>query len=250
MTTSARGPSSAERLRHEIEHHRELASRGAEEVWGWDSPAGRRRADRRGRLFVEHGGIGPGARVLELGCGTGEFTRRVAPAGARLVALDLSAELLARARTRVPAGVGFVRANAERLPFPDGAFDAVYGCSVLHHLQVETALAEVWRVLRSGGRLVFSEPNLLNPQVFLMFKCGPLRPRFGTSRDEMAFTRGTITRVLRRLGFKRFSVRYFDFLHPATPRALLATMEPVAEFLERVPVLRAISGSLLIHAER
>jgi SAM-dependent methyltransferase len=247
MTPRASG---SERLQHEIEHHRDLAGREVEEIWGWDTPAGRLRADRRGRLFVERGGIRPGARALELGCGTGEFTRRVAPAGSRLVALDLSQELLARARAKVPAGARFVRGNAERLPFPDGTFDVVFGCSILHHLEVEAALDEVRRVLRPGGRLVFSEPNLLNPQVLLMFKVERLKPYFGTSPDEMAFTRGRVSRVLRRLGFARVSVRYFDFLHPSTPRALLPVVAPLVEAFERVPLLRAISGSMLIHAER
>ncbi|MFQ5899715.1 MAG: class I SAM-dependent methyltransferase [Candidatus Methylomirabilia bacterium] len=242
--------STEDRLRHEIEHHRDLAAGKPEETWGWDSPAGRARADRRARLFVAHGRIAPGTRVLELGCGTGEFTRRVAVAGARLVALDLSAELLAKAEAEVGTGVRFVRGNAEALPFSDGAFDAVYGCSILHHLDVETALREVRRVLRPGGSLVFSEPNLLNPQVLLMFKCEALKPHFGTSRDEMAFTRGFISQVLRRLGFGRFTVRYFDFLHPSTPASLIPTVEPLAKRLERVPLLRVISGSLLIHAER
>ena len=239
-----------DRLRHEIEHHRRLAGGNPEETWGWDSPAGRVRADRRGRLFVAYGRIAPGERVLELGCGTGEFTRRVVAAGARLVALDLSAELLAIARSKGGVGAHFVRGNAEALPFPDGAFDVVYGCSVLHHLDVESALGEVRRVLRPGGRLVFSEPNLLNPQVLLMFKCRPLRPYFSISQDEMAFTRRFIARVLRRLGFARFAVHYFDFLHPATPPAFIPAVESLAERLERVPLLRAVAGSLLIHAVR
>ena len=59
-----------------------------------------------------------------------------------------------------------------------------------------------------------------------------------------------ITRVLRRIGFGGIRVRYFDFLHPAIPGGLVPMVEPVLEGLERVPLLRAISGSLLIHAER
>jgi len=239
-----------ERLAREIEHHRGLAVGDPERVWGWSSPAGRVRADRRGRLFARLGEIRAGARVLELGCGTGEFTRRMAESECRLVALDLSPELLVRARAEVNTpGAHFLRANAMELPFRDASFDAVYGCSILHHLDAEVTLREVRRVLQPGGRLVFSEPNLLNPQVLLMFKCRPLRPYFGTSPDEMAFTRGWIERVLHRVGFRCFSVRYFDFLHPATPRALLSLVAPMAERLERVPLLRAISGSILIHAE-
>ena len=245
-----RSASTEDRLRREIEHHRDLAARNIEEVWGWDSPAGQARADRRARLFRATARIGPGMRVLELGCGTGEFTRRVAPAGPSLVALDLSAELLARARARVLDGARFVRGNAEALPFPAGAFDVVYGCSVLHHLDLEMALGEVRRVLGPGGRLVFSEPNLLNPQVWLMFRCEALKSRFGVSPDEMAFTQAAVTLVLRRLGFGRFTVRCFDFLHPSIPATLLSIAEPLVERLERVPLLRAIAGSLLIYAER
>ena len=242
--------SSEDRLRREIEHHRKVAAQDAEAILGWDSRAGRARADRRARLFVAWGHIASGMRVLELGCGTGEFTKRVVRAGANVVALDLSAELLTKAQAKVGAEVHFVRGNAQALPFRDGIFDVVYGCSILHHLEVEVALREVHRVLRHGGRLVFSEPNLLNPQVLLMFKCETLKPRFGVSPDEKAFTRWTITRVLRRIGFSRFTVTYFDFLHPSTPAFLLPLLEPMVEHLERVPLLRAFSGSMLINAER
>jgi ubiquinone/menaquinone biosynthesis C-methylase UbiE len=239
-----------ERLAHEIEHHRGLAAGDPADVWGWRTPAGQRRADRRGRLFTRLGKIREGTRVLELGCGTGEFTRRLAETGGSLVALDLSPDLLVRARAAVKASSAhFLQSDAMELPFRDGSFDVVYGCSILHHLDPATALREVRRVLSPGGRLVFSEPNLLNPQVLLMFKCRPLRAYFGTSPDEMAFTRGRIEGVLRGLGFARVSVRYFDFLHPSTPRSLLRLAEPAAEMLERIPLVRAISGSLLIHAE-
>jgi SAM-dependent methyltransferase len=243
-------PSVEERQGREIAHYRDVAAQDTEAILGWQSPAGRARADRRGRLFVGRGRIGPGVRALELGCGTGEFTRRVAPAGARLVALDLSGDLLAQARAKIGVGARFVRANAHVLPFADASFDVVYGCSVLHHLEVEVALREVRRVLRPGGRLVFSEPNLVNPQVFLMFNVARLRLHYGGSPDEMAFTRPAISRMLRAVGFTRFDVTHFDFVHPGIPGALLPMLEPVLERLEGVPGVRAISGSMLIHAER
>ena len=88
------------RLQREIEHHRKIAAR-AEAVWNWDSAAGRRRADRRAELFVEHGDLRPGRRALELGCGTGVFLERVAPCGAEIRGIDLSEDLLEKARARL-----------------------------------------------------------------------------------------------------------------------------------------------------
>src|SRR5258705_6475667 len=243
-------PSVEDRQGHEIAHSRGVAAQDTEAILGWQSPAGRARADRRGRLFVARGRIGPGTRVLELGCGTGEFTRRVAPAGARLVALDLSGDLLAKARAKVGGAARFLRANAHLLPFADPSFDAVYGFSILHHLDVEVALREVRRILRPGGRLVFSEPNLVNPQVFLIFHLPRLRLHYGGSPDAMAFTRGAIRRVLRAIGFSRFGVSHFDFVHPRIPAALLPALEPALHRLEPVPSVRALYGSMLIHAER
>ena len=106
--------SSPSRLAREIEHGRRIAAR-AEEIWNWDGPAGQRRADRRALLFVIHGELGPGRRALELGCGTGVFLERVARCGAEIRGLDLSEDLLEKARERVSAlkNVSLDRGNAE-----------------------------------------------------------------------------------------------------------------------------------------
>src|SRR5438093_13271020 len=167
-------PSVEERQGREIAHYRSVAAQDTEAILGWQSPAGRARADRRGRLFVGRGRIAPGTRALELGCGTGEFTRRVAPSGARVVALDLSGDLLPKARAKVGAMARFVRGNAEALPFRDGSLDVVYGCSILHHLAVEVAPQQARGVPRQGGRLVVSEPYRTNPHVLRLLQCEPL----------------------------------------------------------------------------
>ena len=245
-----RVPSVEERQDREIAHYRRVAAQDVEAILGWQSPAGRARADRRARLFVERGGIARGVRVLELGCGTGEFTRRVAPAGAHVVALELTGDLLAKARAKLDGAARFVRGNAHVLPFADASFDVVYGCSILHHLDVAIALREVRRVLRTGGRLVFSEPNLVNPQALLMFSIPALKLHFGGSPDERAFTRLAIRRVLVDVGFQGVSVEYFDFLHPVIPGSWLGRLTPLLEALERVPLVRVFGGSMLIQAER
>jgi ubiquinone/menaquinone biosynthesis C-methylase UbiE len=241
----------AARLAREVAHHREIADQ-AEVVWNWDSPSGRRRAERRSRLFVELGELRAGRRALELGCGTGIFLAQVSASGARLSGLDLSGDLLARARARVAGrdNVALCCGNAEELPWPGGTFDAVYGSSVLHHLDLGRALREIHRVLKPGGQLVFAEPNIVNPQVAVMFHLGLTKRYFGVSPDEMAFSRFHAARVLRGIGFAEVQVRPFDFLHPSTPRGWLDSVARAGERLERVPGVREIAGSLLIRARR
>jgi len=237
------------RLEREIEFHRQIADR-AEMVWNWDSPSGRRRAARRSEIFARHGGLRPGQRALEVGCGTGIFLEAAATTGADIVALDLSADLLAQARARV-AAAGKVRlslGNAEQMPFREGSFDAVYGSSILHHLNIDAALAEVHRVLRPGGRIVFAEPNILNPQVAVMFHLGLTKKYFGVSPDEMAFSRFRAARALRSAGFTEIAVKPFDFLHPATPARAIDTVARVGRALEAIPLLREIAGSMMITA--
>jgi len=241
---------SADRLAREAAHHRRIAAR-AEAVWNWDSPAGRRRADRRAGFFVEHAGLRPGRRALEIGCGTGLFLERVARSGAEIHGMDLSAELLATARARSGAfaNVSLHMGDAHRMPHPDACFDAVYGSSVLHHLDLAPVLREAHRVLRPGGRIVFTEPNLLNPQVAFMFLVGP-RHVFGLSPDEMAFSRFEARGVLRELGFTGIAIDPFDFLHPRVPGPLIDPVSRLGAALERVPGIRQIAGSLLIRARK
>ncbi len=91
-------------------------------------------------------------RVLEVGCGRGEFAERLAGAGIGVVAVDQSARMVELTRARgVDAGLGDVQA----LPFADGEFDAAVANFVLYHVRdIHRALAELARVLRPGGTLV------------------------------------------------------------------------------------------------
>jgi SAM-dependent methyltransferase len=239
------------RLQREIAFHGTIASR-AEKVWNWDSPAGRARAARRARLFVERGGIDRGKRVLELGCGTGVFLAPVSSSGAALVGIDLSQPLLGHAHDRVgnAPNVQLHCGNAERLPYRDGTFDVVYGSSVLHHLHLDPALAEAYRVLRAGGRIVFAEPNMLNPQVALIFRVSVVKPYFGVSPDEMAFSRFRAQRALHGAGFVDAQVQLFDFLHPTVPAAAVRVVQQLGAILEALPIVREIAGSLLLTARR
>ena len=104
-------------------------------------------------------GLGPGGRVLEIGCGTGALTERLAAAApeAAVTGLDGDQRVLERARARLAGtGVELVTARADEMPFADAGFDRVVASLLLHHLDDATkaaALAEAHRVLAPGGSL-------------------------------------------------------------------------------------------------
>jgi SAM-dependent methyltransferase len=103
-------------------------------------------------------------RVLDVGCGDGQVTRLAAGLDGVEVAVgvDPTWNQIRVAAARAHA-TGFARAGAERLPFPDGSFDAVVACLVFEHVDaLDAAIAEVARVLGPGGRLcVFLNHPLL-----------------------------------------------------------------------------------------
>ncbi|HEV8450000.1 MAG TPA: methyltransferase domain-containing protein [Gaiellales bacterium] len=105
---------------------------------------------------VELAELGPAARVLDVGCGTGRFAVFAAERlGARVWGVDPSPEMLAQARRRGGRRVGWKQAAAEHLPFKDGWFDAAHAHLVMHLVDdIGAALSEMARVLSPGGRLV------------------------------------------------------------------------------------------------
>jgi len=236
-----------ERIANEIQHGRFLAERGAEQIWNWQSPAGKQRWARRVRMLSTH--LAPGTSVLELGCGTGYFTRELARSGAEIVAIDVSPELMEIARANCSApNVRFQIQNAYDLSYADAIFDFVVGSSVLHHLEVTPALREIHRVLKPGGAICFTEPNMLNPQIAIQKNVPWIKRRLGDSPNETAFFRWPLRRLLEASGYHEVQVDPFDFLHPKTPVPLIHPLDSLGRFLERVPVLSEFAGSLYIRA--
>lgn len=238
-----------QRILNEIRHGEYIHVHG-EEIWNWSSPAGKRRWFRRCRLFKEFMGNHK-SRVLEIGCGTGLFTKELAGTDNTVVAVDISDTLVMKAKERVSSGnVYFVVGNACETGFNSGSFDFIVGSSSLHHLDVESALKEFCRILKAGGRMMFTEPNMMNPQVALIKKMPSVRRRAGDSPDETAFFRWQIARQLLRCGFVDVTVRPFDFIHPALPAPLLNRADHLAATLEKIPFIREIAGSLIIQGRK
>lgn len=102
----------------------------------------------------------PVPSVLDVGCGTGMLSERLLGAfpSCRLTGVDLSPAMVERARARLAGRAEVREADAERLPFHDGAFDLVVCNDSFHHYpDPDRAAFQMWRVLRKGGALVLGD---------------------------------------------------------------------------------------------
>jgi SAM-dependent methyltransferase len=160
-----------------------------------------------------------GKVVCDYACGDGEDSVLLVGNGARKVmAFDISNEAVALTRRRAKlAGledrIEARQANAEKLEFESNLFDAIYGSSTLHHLDIEAAAREVRRVLKPGGKAVFREPyedsRLLALASKVVFAVTPLRPDAVSPQRQL--NRGDI-RLLRSI-FSRVHVRPFGLFN-------------------------------------
>jgi ubiquinone/menaquinone biosynthesis C-methylase UbiE len=129
---------------------------------------GRRR--RLDTTLATHSKTGPGDHVLDIGCGPGRFAgvlaERVGPCG-RVVGVDPSGPMIdyASAHAGLRGNCDFHQDVAQALSLPDSSFDVVTSTFVMHHIpedQREVALAQMFRVLRPGGRLMLADMHPLD----------------------------------------------------------------------------------------
>jgi SAM-dependent methyltransferase len=138
-----------------------------------------------------------GADVLDYGCHMGWFSERIASAGpASITGIDISPEAIAEARAARGHLGRFEVMDAMAMSLPDASFDLVVGRAILHHLDIDRAVAEIDRVLRPGGHALFMEPLGDNPSAKLY---RALTPAARTS-DERPLARGDIARADARFG--------------------------------------------------
>ncbi len=240
----------------EVQHFDALVARSGESWWGHQTPAGLARLTRRARIVGRMLPLAPEHHILEVAAGAGALTEAVLRQAslARITATDISPVSIRRLQQRVGSYPNLTSAVADitQLDYPDATFDGVMANSALHHVDIQVCFRELIRVLRPGGRLVAFEPNLLNPEVFVEMTIarGMARRSLEYSASERTHSRWIYGRRLTEAGFADVSVRPFDFVHPLTPGLMIGIVSAVGQVIEHLPILREMSGSLLLTARR
>jgi 2-polyprenyl-3-methyl-5-hydroxy-6-metoxy-1,4-benzoquinol methylase len=193
--------------------------------------------------------------VLEIGCGTGLYSYLLAlESELQVLGTDLCVPFIeaANATYRLPnlryAALDFTKTEE----MPSGQFDYIVGNGILHHLYytLDAALSDIRRLLKDGGRIVFLEPNLHNPYILSIFRIPFLRRMARLEPTEMAFSKRFAEVALERAGFRKVEVEYKDFLLPGIPEVLITPSIAAGAVLERVPLLKHMSQSIFITADK
>jgi len=183
--------------------------------------------------FKRLSGLPAGARVVDLGCGSGVFTELLRQTGYAAVGLDISPKLVALGRVKYP-GLDLIEGDAENLPFETASLDGVLLSGLVHHFPDPTGLAaETFRVLKPGGRFVAFDPNRKNPFMWLYRdRTSPFYSPVGVTENERPILAGKTARVFRDAGF-RVETDYlagltYRYVASARTRALL----PLYNFID------------------
>jgi 2-polyprenyl-3-methyl-5-hydroxy-6-metoxy-1,4-benzoquinol methylase len=195
--------------------------------------------------------------VLEIGCADGMGLKYLAnKTKVKALGIDISNLFINEARKDSKSNLSF-----EVVDFNDpntfvgemeySKFDYIIGNGILHHLyyNLDDSLVNLKKLLKDGGKIIFIEPNLYNPYIFLIFKFSNFRKIANLEPDEMAFTDSFITNKLNSLGFKNTKTEIRDFLLPNTPFFLIKPIIYLGNILEKT-IFKNIAQSIFIVAER
>jgi len=179
--------------------------------------------------------IRPGARIADLGCGSGVFTDLLRSLGYNAVGLDISPKLIALGRAKYP-GVEFMEGDVEELPFADASLDGVLLSGLVHHLPDPSRCAgEVFRVLKPGGSFVAFDPNRMNPFMYLYRdRSSPLYSSVGVTANERPVLAHQIAAVFRKSGFQVGTDYISDLNYRYLASSKLRWMLPAYNALDRL----------------
>lgn len=191
--------------------------------------------------FVSFSGITKDERLLDVGCGIGRYTLPLARRGFRIEGLDLTQGLLDQLHQHDGGRFNIPLYRADVLYPPDeliGQFDALVGFFTLHHLHdIPGCFKAMTRLLKPSGRIIFLEPNALNPLYYIQMAITPTMTWEGDG-GLIYMRRNYVFRAMRDAGLVDLQLKRFGFFPPAiVNHPAGARLERI---LERFPLWRPV----------
>jgi SAM-dependent methyltransferase len=197
----------------------------------------------------------PGARVADLGCGSGVFTSLLHRRGYDVFGLDLSPKLIALAQAKYPQ-VTFFEGDAEHLPLPTASLDGILLSGLLHHLpDPACCVAEVFRVLKPGGSFVAFDPNRMNPFMYLYRdRSSPLYSPVGVTENERPVLARRIAALFEaahfRVGTDYISDLNYRYLASSKLRWLLPAYNAIDRVVFAPDLMKPLRSFVLTYGEK
>ena len=143
-------------------------------------------------------------RILDYGCGAGWLSKILISNNYNVLGVDICKELIEKSK-EINSNNEFFVGDCLNLPFKENKFDLIIGMGIIHHLDCSKALLECHRILKKGGYILFMEPNVLNPPMYLGRK---LLPSEIHTMDEKAINPNFIKNKCINCGFTVESINY------------------------------------------
>lgn len=209
-------------------------------------------------VFVNGLGTSRATTCVDLGCGTGAFTRRLSALGLDVTGVDISPRSIERAKTR--AGARFLVGDVTNCSLPSASYDCAVMSGVLHHMTSRDvrlrSLREAHRLLKCGGLFFSYDPNAHSPSMWLYrHPASPFYSAEGKTENEILLTRRSLHLELREAGFSDISVRGlsgipYRYVAGSLARRVLGLYNSLYEPLIRWSGFERYLGTLLVATAR
>ena len=198
-----------------------------------------------------------GCKVLDLACGSGAFTRRLAKSiAADCVGVDISPGLITAAK-ELDTKTQYLIGDVEDLKFADQSFDVVLLSGILHHLPDKTkCLSEAKRVLKKGGFVLAYDPNVKNPfMYFYKHVCLKLLSPKNQTENEKLFSIDEISKTLKQAGLSQLNVQAisgvpFYYVGPKLGQVLLPIYNAIEIALGESSLAKKYGSLIIVCAKK
>jgi SAM-dependent methyltransferase len=195
----------------------------------------------------------PGETILELGAGSGLWTEHlvdVLRGENELTAAVFDGRFAERNASRALPNVAETPIRRLVDDLEPESFDYVVGTAIICHDRYGENLRALYDLLKPGGQLLFFEANFWNPQVLVKSVVRPVGRWAGNAECQIGMRKWRLLQEASRQGFTEVEVIPYDIVHPRFPPQLIPAIQSTAYFLERVPAVRELCGTLYIWARK